>query len=261
MPQVFMSIISHNHGDLICKLDCISKLSNRFNIIVKSNVPDDIRLQSYCRGAKITLLDQNYGLGFGHNNNYVFDYCVDNKELSDDDYFILLNPDVVVDDLNLHLLVERMTESSIDIATINLYKDCNYQEYDKSIRHFPKLIDFVNSFLGWGNPTEIDKNSVKEQSEVDWCAGSFMAIRASHYKKLRGFDQGYFMYCEDIDICYRSSGLGKRVTYFPDIQAVHLAKHANRKIFSKHFYWHVMSVFRFLLSRYGLTKMKSIIKP
>ena len=47
----------------------------------------------------------------------------------------------------------------------------------------------------------------------------------SYYRQLNGFDERYFMYCEDIDICYRSCKIhGKRVMYFPNIKAVHLSK-------------------------------------
>ncbi|EGR3506856.1 glycosyl transferase family 2, partial [Vibrio parahaemolyticus] len=76
----------------------------------------------------------------------------------------------------------------------------------------------------------------------------FIAIKAIHYKKLNGFDENYFMYCEDIDLCYRSKQEGESVLYLPNISAIHFAAHNNRKLLSKHFYWHLKSVFRFLIT-------------
>jgi len=130
---------------------------------------------------------------------------------------------------------------------------------DNSIRKFPSLTQFGKSFLGLGNPTIINKNIVSAPTIVDWAAGSFLAFRSSHYAALKGFDEGYFMYCEDVDICYRSMLLGEQVVFFPQIKMQHLAEHANRSIFSKHFYWHVKSALRFLLKRNGLVKAQETL--
>ena len=61
----------------------------------------------------------------------------------------------------------------------------------------------MSSFLFQKNKTIIDKFSLNEESFTDWAAGSLLLFSADTYKKLNGFDEKYFMYCEDIDICYR----------------------------------------------------------
>ncbi len=43
---------------------------------------------------------------------------------------------------------------------------------------------------------------------MEWVAGSFIAFKSSSYRKVQGFDENYFMYCEDIDICYRAKSQG-----------------------------------------------------
>lgn len=150
-----------------------------------------------------------------------------------------------------------MKSEVIDLASINLYKNEGKTEYDNSIRYFPTSINFIKSLLGLGNASVIDKSFVKGNLDVDWAAGSFLAFRSKHYKKLRGFDESYFMYCEDIDICYRSSILNKKVRYIHEIEAIHFAQHNNRNLMSKHFVWHIQSAVRFLLSKRKLTKIKS----
>jgi GT2 family glycosyltransferase len=78
------------------------------------------------------------------------------------------------------------------------------------------------------------------------------------YRALKGFDEGYFMYCEDIDICYRAKQLATDILYFQDIKAVHLAQHSNRRVFSKHFFWHLKSIARFLL-KFTFPKFSGLI--
>ncbi|MDE1220613.1 glycosyltransferase family 2 protein [Vibrio aestuarianus] len=217
-------------------------------MVVKSNKPGDL-FESLNNKHNFHQIDGSYGCGFGENNNIVFDYCCSVLGMKEDDYFIVLNPDVIIKPCMIKILIEYMERDRINLAAINLFKDEAEEVYDNSIRQFPSLLQFVKSFLGFNNDSLLDKNQLTSSIEVDWAAGSFLAFRASHYKALKGFDEKYFMYCEDIDICYRSCLVGERVTYFPDVKAIHLAKHENRKLFSKHFYWHVSSVFRFFFGK------------
>jgi hypothetical protein len=151
---------------------------------------------------------------------------------------LVFNPDLIADEDAIDKLIKLMLTENTQVAGVNLFKDENYSLPDNSIRNFPSLPQFVKSFLGMGNSTIINKVLVKEAKEVDWAAGSFLEFKASHYARLNGFDECYFIYCEDIDICYRSKLL-------------------NRTIFSKHFYWHVSSVIRFLMTKQGLTRARS----
>lgn len=121
--------------------------------------------------------------------------------------------------------------------------------YDNSVRSFPNLITFVSSYLGFGNKTILDKSKIKEDCLVDWAAGSFLAFRACLYEQIEGFDIKYFMYCEDIDICYKAQCVGHKLMFFPSLKGVHLAQHANRNLFSMHFIWHVKSSIRFLIKK------------
>ncbi|MBY7946258.1 glycosyltransferase family 2 protein [Vibrio fluvialis] len=252
--KIYISVVSHRHAKLINDLSCLTSLSEFFTVVVKSNVSGDFFDEKLLGSVNFHWINENYGLGFGHNNNVNYKYCRDELGINSGDYFVILNPDVVIKPEAIKQLVDLMIEGNANIAAINLYKDLEREIYDHSIRNFPTIKDFISSFLDKGNASIIDKKYITASCDVDWAAGSFMVIKADHYQALGGFDEGYFMYCEDIDICYRSALEGSRVKYFPNIVALHLAKHANRKILSRHFYWHVSSVFRFLLTRLGLTK-------
>jgi len=254
--SIFISVVSHGHSELIQSLSCISKLANNYTVIVKLNKTER-GLVEYLSSCNVKYIDKNYGLGFGSNNNIVYSYCKNCLGMKDEDFFIVFNPDVISNVKDIANLICLMTEERKKIATVNLYKDKNFSISDDSIRNFPTLMQFTKSFLGLGNTSILDKTKIVNQVTVDWAAGSFLAFSASHYELLSGFDENYFMYCEDIDICYRSKQLGFPVTFYPEIKMQHLAEHANRSILSKHFYWHVSSVIRFLLTRKGLTKAKS----
>lgn len=246
MKNIFISIVSHNHLELIESINCIHGLSKLGNvkIVIKTNTNEEKR--KIFDDLNIHYINAPSYIGFGHNNNVVYDYCKNRLGMANDDYFIILNPDVYIDVNNMNNLIDVMVSKDIKLAAINLYKDKDYLVYDNSIRRFPTFMTFFKSFIGLGNDTLYEKSSIKTISKVDWVAGSFLAFKSEHFFEINGFDTKYFMYCEDIDICYRSMLQGEQVTYLPFITAIHFAKHANRSIFSKHFYWHLFSSIRFL---------------
>ncbi|WP_140919900.1 glycosyltransferase [Limnobaculum xujianqingii] len=244
--NVVISVVSHNHFAVIKRLQCLPKLAKLFTVYVIDNVAES-GLNEWCDENKINYLSNKEKYGFGQNNNIVFNHYFQ-RDLNDDDWFLVLNPDVSIEPSVISSLINNMTKNTHCFAAINLFKDFNYINHDNSIRHYPSLFDFISSYIFGINKTIIDKNKVTEPIKVDWASGSFMMFRATLFKLLNGFDEKYFMYCEDIDICYRAYKIyGKELIYYPQYQAVHLAAHSNRKLLSKSFIWHVKSIVRFLI--------------
>lgn len=258
VPKVFISIVSHGHGQMIRELNCIDSLSKKYNVIIKNNCKDDLLIE-YKTEHSLLIIDQDYYQGFGYNNNVVYNYCIQNLGMQSEDYFIVLNPDLAVSVDTIEKLICRMKNDAVMVATINLFKDELLTDYDNSVRNFPRLSDFFSSLILGRNNTKLDKASIKKPIKIDWCAGSFIAFSCSAFKSIRGFDTGYFMYCEDIDLCYRLMAKDYNIIYYPDLIAIHKAQHRNRSILSKHFLWHVKSAIRFILAKHNLIKNKSNI--
>jgi len=263
---IYIAIVSHGHFELIRKnLDLVKIAKLDFvSVIVKDNVGDD-SLKSYCLKHDLTYIDDNLGLGFGENNNYIYNFISSSFLVQSDDHFVVMNPDLYISYENFLTFSDSILVNPIEICTVDLFKDDKLSVRDPFIRKFPRLIDFFQSFIFKKNNTIIDRTH--GVGSIDWCAGSFMCFKWEVYLALKGFDEGYFMYCEDIDICYRANILNYSISYLGNVQALHYAQHTNRALFSKHFFWHIKSIARFLivknLSQYSLKffiKQKSIIK-
>ncbi len=96
--------------------------------------------------------------------------------------------------------------------------------------------------------TDWDHNSVRE---VDWVSGSAMLVRKSVYDQLGGFDEQFFMYCEDMDLCYRAWQAGYKVVYYPEAVIIHAIGRstdlvANRMIRTFH-----LSMYRYYKKHYA----------
>lgn len=260
--RLFISIISHGHNELIQKLDCLSKLAvpDWVELIIKDNLGEN-ELRNYCLKNNIHYLTSPLVKGFGANNNEVFTYCLDNLLAEPNDKILLLNPDVIVNLESIGKLI-KITDSYDDkLFTIKLFKDNNLTKIDNSIRNYPSFVNFTFSLLLGHkyNRSIIDIAKIKSPSKVDWCAGSFMLLSIDLYSKLNGFDENYYMYCEDIDLCYRARHIyDAELIFIPDLFAIHIAQHKNRTLFSKHFFWHIKSSFRFLLNKRKYKKRKRV---
>lgn len=85
-----------------------------------------------------------------------------------------------------------------------------------------------------------------KQQLVDWIFGAFILIRREEYLRLGGMDQGYRLYYEDVDLCYRYRKAGLRTGYFPGVSFMHKHMRTSAKVpFGRHWRWHVRSVMRY----------------
>lgn len=57
--------------------------------------------------------------------------------------------------------------------------------------------------------------------EIDWCHGAFLLGRRAELQALGGYDEAYFLYAEDMDLCFRVHGSGRSVVYLPQVSIVH----------------------------------------
>ena len=250
--MIYVAVVSHGHEDIINELSCIDSLaqSEDITVVIKDNLASGVLRKKYRDNPNITVIEDSPGLGFGENNNFIFNYCLSSLEANLADWFLILNPDVKVSQdvvCKLHTCAES---SGYDFSTINLYKDIANNVPDNNIRTFPSLFDFISSYIFGKNDTIINKSMLDTDTAIDWVAGSFLFIKFEIYNKLNGFDEQYFMYCEDIDICWRYSKIfSKKVMYIPYLKALHDYRKANRRFFSSHFRWHVKSMFIFLYKK------------
>ncbi|ADO47923.1 glycosyltransferase [[Enterobacter] lignolyticus] len=240
--MIFLSIINHNHDHLIVANTTLPLIAQSNPVIIKSNTPASDALKNFATRYKITLLNCDYGLGFGENNNYVFQYLVNNNLITDADYFLVINPDVVIESHEFKKLDDAIKTYKSDIFTINLFHDQYYTKPELSVRRFPKLTGPLKGLLSKESRSDAyDKKSITQPLEVDWAAGSFLLFKKSAYEILGGFDTKYFMYFEDVDICRRAKKMEMPLMYLPNIQAIHKGAFNNRKLYSRHFRWYLIS--------------------
>lgn len=89
-----------------------------------------------------------------------------------------------------------------------------------------------------------------EERLVGWVSGALMMVTRSNFEEVGGFDPKYFMFFEDVDLCYRLKRAGYRTVYVPEARALHEGAHSTRLHMSEMVKAHHRSAARFLNSLY-----------
>lgn len=249
-----LSIVSHGHYDLIASNQCLKQIGLKpdVRIIIKDNIGQP-ELALFCDENKISYMKSNGTKGFGENNNEVHKYLVLNEIIEPEGWFLLVNPDVVIELDYFNMLANYLLSADHHFYTPNLFRREGYCEHDNSLRHFPKVRDIVNAFFIKPVNRPYNKESLEDGAIIDWASGAFLCVRSDKFESVGGFDQDYFMYFEDVDLCRRLKQIDIDLRFLKSVKAIHTGQHANRKIFSIHFLWYLRSLIRFLFFKRKIT--------
>lgn len=212
-----------------------------FKLHVKDNV-NNKKLEYFCRKNNINYLSSDICSGFAKNNNIATSSINKMFYVDSDDYYLFINPDILIEYKKINQLSSILEKFNYDLFTIDLFKDEKMSIRDPFVRNFPNLLDFFTSYFFHFNHSIIDRSNINVHKSIDWCAGSFLGIKRYVFESLGGFDEKFFMYCEDIDLCFRAREKGYKLFYIPEVKAVHFCQSDNRKLFSKNFIYHVKSI-------------------
>jgi len=162
----------------------------------------------------------------------------------------LLNPDSRLCPETIPRLVNFMAENpKAGIVGPKIFKDIERKRILNSCRSFPS---FSTAFFNqhsiltryfpknpWSSRylnRSIDRS---RSSEVDWVSGSAMLVKRKVFDDVGNLDEGYFLYCEDVDLCLRTRKKGWKIFYCPHAEIIHFIGASSRlrplkSVFSHH---------------------------
>jgi GT2 family glycosyltransferase len=144
--------------------------------------------------------------------------------LSRGDWFLLLNPDVSLDDGFLDevlQIADRLSVEEPNVGIIGFRLHNPDGTCQLSTGRFPTLISTLAGLLLPRARRKYQVVSGTESSSVDWATGCCLLIRRQCWEQLRGFDHDFFLYYEDVDLCARAAALGWQVRHEPRLAVTH----------------------------------------
>jgi len=225
-PDLSIIIVNWKVKNFLKKcLDSILVYQNNYKIeifVVDNNSQDGSveMIKNDYSEVKLIALDKN--IGFGAANNLAL------KQASSD-YIFLLNPDTeITKDFFTKILQYTKNNPNIDIVGPKIINDDGNKQ--ASVRRNPDLFSQILVLLKLTNISGANKfldhyffkdfNYNKEQS-VDQIMGAAMFIKKSVFDKIGTFDEKFFVWFEEVDLCKRARQAGIAIKYFPVARIVH----------------------------------------
>ncbi|NQY07352.1 MAG: glycosyltransferase family 2 protein [Flavobacteriaceae bacterium] len=199
-------------------------------IVVDNNSADDSCKMVTQVFPDITLITNKENVGFSKANNQAV-------ILAEGEYVCILNPDTVVaEDTFQKLLDWSTTQEQLGIVGCRLI-DGSGAFLPESKRNIPTPAISLKKMLG--NSSEYYAQVAEDAiAEVPVLVGAFMFLKREVYNQVKGFDEDYFMYGEDIDISYKVSKAGYKNYYFGKTTVIHFKGESTLKdkTYAKRFY-------------------------
>lgn len=230
--MITVSIVSHAHGAMVGHLvDALLTCPEIAQVVVTLNVPEPLSLVA---DDRVSVIRNESPRGFGANHNAAFASCRET-------FFCPLNPDVELRSNPFPDLLETLVNN--DAALIAPLVISPQGEVEDSVRRFPTLRTLLAKALG-GQDGRYSLVPGQRSFFPEWVAGMFMLFRAADFARLGGFDEGFFLYYEDVDICARAWKAGMKVMVCPEIHVVHDARRDSYRSL-RHLRWHLTSIGRY----------------
>lgn len=230
--KVVVSIVSHGHGLMLSELvRSLLSFPEVSQIVLTYNIPETSLDVS---DDRLIIRVNPSPKGFGANHNAAFKAC-------SCDHFCVLNPDITFEENPFPVLLSTLEKPGVGLAAPLIVGDTGIPE--DSMRQFLTPIRVAKRLLGT-HPGVYETKKFMTDLYPDWVAGMFMVFNPTAFKSVGGFDERYFMYCEDADICTKLWRLEYKIVGCLSVSVIHHAQRASRK-FSRHLAWHITSLMRY----------------
>ena len=223
--DVCISIVNYNTEKLL--KGCLqSIISRKWRNNIKINVLDNASSDGSTKMLKeefpsVNLIENKINAGFGAGHNILF-------KNAKTDYFLVLNSDTLIQNNSIDNMVDFMEENpGCGIAS------CKILGFDGKLQPNAGDLPFGISLISWLFNLEIvgikdsfhrnEPSFYETAHEVGWVSGNFMMIKDRLIREIGYFDEDYFMYFEDTELCYRVKQGGFKIMINPKTSIKHLS--------------------------------------
>lgn len=226
--EISVIIVSWNVKEYL--LSCISSVVKNFNnitfeIIVVDNASTDGTVddvEGRLNEVNLKIIKNDFNLGFAEANRQ-------GVNIAKGEVILFLNPDTILLDCKIGALLRKL-RSDENIAMVGC-KVLNYDfttqktcaRYSPTLkRNFFNLVlmsDYLRMFDGKG--PYYNSSNYNREINVECISGCFMLVKTEILQKYGAFDDSYFMYAEDIELCNRIREKGYQILYDPEMEIIH----------------------------------------
>jgi GT2 family glycosyltransferase len=188
------------------------------SVFVTENVADPVSLALEGLHLSVKVFANAAPRGFGANHNAAFVHCAT-------PVYCVVNPDIRLERDPFPPLVEALSSSEVGVVGPLVRNPAGAVE--DSARKFPTVGSLCRKLVD--RKAGPDYPAAGSPMPVDWVAGMFMAFRSDAFQAIGGFDERFFLYYEDVDLCRRLRTRGLSTVFHPGVSVIHDARRASRR--------------------------------
>lgn len=228
MARISACIVSYNGFDEVCtavrSILAQCKGADLILYLVDNASPDGtgekLAAEDFGPGVQAICLPENKGFGAGHNAVL---------PLLDSDYHFVINPDITLREPVMENICAWLDEhpEAVMATPRMFFPDGREQILPKRKPNVLGLLarQGVPGLKKFGDRYAMLDEDLSKPTPIEFCTGSFFCIRTETFRKIGGFDEGYFMYVEDADITQKARREGL-VYFLPQFSACHAWRRA-----------------------------------
>jgi GT2 family glycosyltransferase len=236
-PDLSIVIVTHNGGDLAMKaIESAMEHGNGIVIewvIVDSGSTDRTPDAIEARWPAITV-QRLANVGFAAANNAGF-------ALARGRYLLALNPDTEIRSGQFADLVAEL-DARPQIGAASVIQEFADGRLQPSIRRDPTVARAISEALllrklpGLGDWQELEHRDAAYRTDrpADWLVGAFLLLRADVVRAIGGFDERFFMYSEEADLCRRVRESGHEIRHLPTMRILHHGGSPSPRLVAQH---------------------------
>jgi GT2 family glycosyltransferase len=170
----------------------------------------------------ITIIASDTNRGFSRANNA-------GAHQSAGEYLLFVNSDCFVTNDTVNVLSRYLRENpSVGIVGCQLLNPDGSLQY--SVWKEPSLKNDFLSLFGWRELTSLWAKDPDQDYEAETLPGALLMVRRSCFEQINGFDERYFLYMEEMDLCFKARRYGWAIVFVHSARAVHLGGSSQRKL-------------------------------
>jgi N-acetylglucosaminyl-diphospho-decaprenol L-rhamnosyltransferase len=235
-PRITLSIVSHrNAAEVLQVLEDLVRSEpepERIRVLVTMNVPEPARWVRSDWPLEVITLRNARAKGYAANHNEAFRRC-------ETPYFGVMNPDLRLPGPVVTELCDRLAVSGAAMAAPVMTDYAGARADNARPLITPLEIGKRFASRHWGRR----RIGHRSEGRYDWVAGMFMVFDREAFAAMGGFDQHFYLYCEDFDICARLRLAGRTFDVCEDLRVVHGARRRSHRDV-RFLAWHVSSLLR-----------------
>jgi N-acetylglucosaminyl-diphospho-decaprenol L-rhamnosyltransferase len=234
-PYLQVAIVNYRTAELV--VNCLRSLQSELaalpsaQVVVVDNASGDgsaeqleaaVVAHGWQSWVKVVASPHNGGFAYGNN-------LAVGPALAQDtppDYFMLLNPDTVVQPGAIHTLLEFMQQHPQVGLAGSSFEDEDGTPWHHAFR-FPSVISELEGGARWGvitkllSPWLVVRDMGDQPEPVDWLSGACLMVRRQVFEAVGLMDDEYFLYCEEMDFCLQAQRAGWPCWYVPSSRIMH----------------------------------------